>query len=103
MSEKILVVDDMPDWLHTTLGVLSDEGIDAVGASSVEEAEKILAEGGVTKVVTDGLEGEWKKVVQAAKELPVTVLTGNSKIKDEEVTATGSKIVRRENFSVDKL
>jgi DNA-binding NtrC family response regulator len=43
---RILVIDDDPDYVNETCGLLTDEGYDAVGACAVEEAERILSQQG---------------------------------------------------------
>ncbi len=44
-SRRILVIDDVPDWRTTLIGLLKGEGYQAVGAESTAEARaRLLAE-----------------------------------------------------------
>lgn len=83
MSEKphILIVDDEP---HGVAVLVVRELIKAAQASvtvvdSPESASPILRRGGISAVVSDGLEGRWGKVRSqlGEEDIPFVLLTGS--------------------------
>ena len=83
---KVLFADDeeslrmlIGNFLKETLGLLT------VIVDSAEKAIEEIKKGDFTHVITDGLEGNWKNVVQTAKEkgANVTVISGNPEIEEQ--------------------
>lgn len=65
---KILAVDDESMWLTILGEVLEDSGVPFALSENADDAVDLLRGGEFTGVLTDGLAGEWRRVVEAAKE-----------------------------------
>lgn len=83
---KVLVVEDSAS-LRMFFGNFLKEnmGLPTVIVDSTEKALKEIEKGNFTHIITDGLGGDWKKVVQAAQEkgADITVISGNPKIEEQ--------------------
>lgn len=77
--ERILVVEDDPDYREEYANALRKRGIDVVSVSSAGEAIEALKKGKFTRIITDGLRGRCKTVVELAQEkkLPIKVISNN--------------------------
>ncbi len=79
----VLVVDDEPSLLAQYSLGLEMMGIAFIALSNAQEAIQRINEGGVTEVVTDGLDGEWYRVVQSAQAAgikTITLVTGTAEL-----------------------
>jgi len=71
-TRLVLIIEDEPDAAHTIKGTFEDNGIAAVVVSSFDEFKAAIEKGlDPSEIVTDGLEGDWEKVVRNAKTVPV--------------------------------
>lgn len=82
-SRPLLIVDDDPRVLQTRGELLADFDVEFVPALSADEAIARLGASAFRGVVTDGLEGEWTRVVDVADECdtPSILVSGS----DEQV------------------
>jgi len=99
---KILVVEDSSNWLNLLPRLFEKEGIKAVTAGSLQEAQKALEAGGFTEIVTDSLEGDWIDVVESAGRLPVKLLSGNASLQGE-AEKRGVQFLDKGDFDIESL
>ncbi len=90
---KILIVDDEISIVDSLAGIIQDEGYEAVGAGSGEEALRLLDQERVDLVLLDvwlpGLDGieTLRRVKEVSPHLPVIMISGHGTI-DTAVQAT---------------
>lgn len=102
-QERILVVEDAENWREMLGMVLRRKG-DVVVVSSVEEAQKALGQGGFTRIICDGLEGDYKKVYEAAKKagVPLKILSSSDSVK-EQAEELRIEFVDKSKIDIDSL
>lgn len=66
---RILAVDDHEGWRQTLGEGLAALGLEHEVVGDTDTAVERLQTGEFTGVITDGLNGEWPRVVQAAREV----------------------------------
>ncbi len=78
LEVHILAVDDESTWRTIVGHELGKAGLQHSVVSSADEAIENIETGGFTGVVTDGLEGKWRQVAEAASaaSIPVAVFSG---------------------------
>src|SRR5262249_36507823 len=69
---KVLVVEDDASWARRHSSRLQRLGIDHIVVDNVADAIERIRRGGITEVVTDGMEGGWIDIANAAREHGVT-------------------------------
>ena len=79
-ERRILVVEDDKTWRRELTRYLEQSEIKFAVADSAKAAKKVLEEGGYTDIITDGLEGTFTDVIEAAGTIPVTVLSGDYQV-----------------------
>ncbi len=90
---KILIVDDEPSIVESLLGIIQDEGYQAVCAASGEEALQVVEQQQVDLVLMDvwmpGIDGieTLKRIKESTPHLPVIMISGHGTI-DTAVQAT---------------
>ena len=80
-AEKLLVVDDAPNWSKVLQTILS-ERYEVILASSVQKAEEAIKKGDLTRILSDGLDGQWEEIFGLSQKagIPFKVLSGNSDV-----------------------
>ena len=82
----ILVVDDDPGLLAQYIFYLEMMEMAFEAFAEIGNAIDRINEGGITEVVTDGLEGGWREVVKAAQQRgieDIKLVTGTKSYEDE--------------------
>ena len=94
---KVLVVEDTQSWAAIHGRYAERAGHEVFTATSAQEAKKILEQGEIDLIVTDGLEDEWTQVHDAAQEkgINTVVVSGSS-----NVARVGNK---SGDFFIDKI
>lgn len=82
--KRVLVVEDDEDWRTIYTRKFRRLGAEVVEAANLEEAQRALAAGDFTHVVTDGLEGDWKGVVEKAGDAKVALVSGRDLKREAE-------------------
>ena len=81
---------------------LKKKGFEIVVVDSVEAAKVALEKGGFSEIVTDGLEGDWKTVIDNAAGLPVKLLSGDVRHKSA-AEKQGVRFLDKSDFNPDDL
>lgn len=98
-NPKILIVDDHSEWIQRLTRSLDGLGVSNESSEFVEDAVGIIGEGGVTGVITGGMEGGWREVVEAASSKQVQpVLVCHGTLVAGEAAAMGIPVFLRGHF-----
>ena len=110
MSEKVLLVDDEPDFLEVMAERMEARGMNVVTATSADEALKRLAAETFDAVVLDfmmpGMDGieTLKKLKDDKPELHIILLTGYATVeKSVEAMKLGAMDFMEKPADIDKL
>jgi hypothetical protein len=98
-KKNFLVIEDTPIVLTAYMVWLDLLDISGLGAASVDEARSALMKGEITDIVTDGLNGGWRTILDLASENGiesdrVTVVTADPHI-EGDVVNTGANYVNK--------
>lgn len=102
--ETILIVDDEKSWQRTLSYKLEKKGRTLQAVSSAEEALEALQAGGVTRVISDGLEGDWEEVYKLAQEagIPLTVFSGSGDVQ-KRAQKLGVRFIDKMDLALGKV
>lgn len=109
MKYRILVVDDDPSILTSTVRQLSNALFQVDGVESGEQALKFLAEHDVDLAVVDvmmpGIDGfELCRTIKASEDIPIIMLTARDAIEDKAIAyKSGTDDYISKPFSMDEL
>jgi two-component system, NtrC family, response regulator PilR len=81
-KRKILIVEDDPELRQLLVDLCDVLSIATVTADNVPEARQILRRERVSEVITDSLQGDWKKLVRLVRKqvgnIPITLWTADT-------------------------
>jgi hypothetical protein len=98
-KKNFLIIEDTPIVLTAYMVWLDLLNISGLGVASVEEAKSALMKGDITDILTDGLNGGWKTILNLAGENGiesdrVTVVTADPHV-EGDVVNTGANYVNK--------
>jgi len=99
---KVLIVEDSQNWRDILPRFFEKKGFEIVVVDSAEAAKVALEKGGFSEIVTDGLEGDWKTVIDNAAGLPVKLLSGDVRHKSA-AEKQGVRFLDKSDFNPDDL